>query len=207
MIDGSLYESTGRYGESTLRQIDIDSGEVLWSTPLEQSLFGEGITRLGNTLIQLTWKEETALRWRLSDLTPLEPFAYQGEGWGICSFDDVVITSDGSNVLKHRDPEDFSVIASIPVLLNGQEVSELNELECIDGLVLANVLGSDFIVVIEPTTGNIVATIDATPLNAVVDRPDQSNAVLNGIADLGDGSLLLGGKRWPHHVVVRLVAA
>ena len=207
LIGGGLYESTGLYGESTLRRVDIDSGEVLFSTPLDPSLFGEGITRVGDTLIQLTWREETALRWRLSDLTPLEPFTYQGEGWGICTLDDAVVTSDGSNVLKHRDPEDFSVIASIPVLLDGEEVSELNELECVDGLVLANVFGSDFIVVIEPTTGGIVATIDASPLNAVVDRPAESTAVLNGIADLGDGSLLLGGKRWPHHVVVRLVAA
>ncbi len=206
LIDGTLFESTGVYGESSLRRVDLASGDVLSSIQLDEHFFAEGITRVGDTLVQLTWREETALRWQLPDLTPLEPFAYRGEGWGICTLDDVVLTSDGSADLGHRDPDDFTLIKSVQVTFWGQEVDNLNELECVDGLVFANIIGSDFLVVIDPATGTIVATIDASPVNAAVERPDSNRAVLNGIADLGDGTLLLGGKLWPSHLVVRLVA-
>ncbi len=205
LVDGTLFESTGLYGESSLRRVDLVSGEVLSSTEIDEDFFGEGVTRVGDTLVQLTWKEGTALRWQLPELTPLEPFTYQGEGWGICTLGDVVLTTDGSADLQHRNPDDFQLITSVRVTLEGQEVKNINELECVDGLVLANILGSDFLVVIDPATGKTVASIDTSPVNASVDRPDGNRAALNGIADLGDGTILLGGKLWPSHVVVRLV--
>ncbi len=207
LVDGAMYESTGLYGESTLRRIDATSGEVHRSVDLDPELFGEGITQVGDTLIQLTWREEVALRWQLPGLEPLEQFAYAGEGWGICLLDDeTIVTTDGSHRLTHRNPADFAIKMSVDVMISGDRVTSLNELECVDGYVLANIFGLDTLVAIDPHTGSVVATIDATPAAVAVERPVESGAVLNGIADLGDGSLLLGGKWWPEHVVVKLVA-
>ena len=208
ILDGVLYESTGRYGESTLRAVDPGDGEVLRTIAIDEALFAEGITIFDDTLIQLTWKAGTALRWSLPDLTPLDPFHYEGEGWGVCRDGDSLITSDGTATLTRRAADDFSVVATVTVTLQpGGEVTLLNELECMDGLVLANVWKWDSIVLIDPADGSVLAIVDASPLAEVIDRPHDDQAVLNGIADLGDGTLLLGGKLWPHQAVVRLVTS
>ena len=204
LADGTAVESTGLRGLSTIRIVDLESGEVTASAELEPTEFGEGATRVGDTIIQLTWQEEVARRWQLPSLTPLEPFSYDGEGWGLCLADDRLAMSDGSSDLEWRDPATFDVLETVTVRLRGEPVVDLNELECIDDHVIANVWFSDFLVVIRGD-GAVVATIDASELVATTPVA-MSGDVLNGVADLGDGTLLLGGKRWPTFYRVRLVA-
>jgi len=205
--NGAVIESTGGYGASTVRLVDPPSGQVLEQRALDPQLFGEGPTRVGDTVIQLTWKAGTALRWRLPGLEPLAPLAYDGEGWGACTMGGSVITSDGSPTIRRRDPETFEVLAGTEVTLRGRPVEDLNELECIDGLVVANVWHSDHLVVFGPDDGRVLAQIDASGLGEHIERPDDSEAVLNGVADLGDGTLLLTGKLWPASAVVRLTSS
>lgn len=207
LVDGWIYESTGGYGESSVRRIDPATGRVEAEVALDDALFGEGLTASGDTLIQLTWREGQALVWDRTDLTLVGTHRYDGDGWGICSLDETLIMSDGSDRLVRRNPIDFEIESTIEVRLAGTDVQLLNELECIDGLILANVWPSDDIIVINPDTGDVLAVIDASAVASAVDRPDDGRAVLNGIADLGDGRLLLGGKWWPHHVVVTLTTA
>lgn len=203
---GTLIESTGRYGESSVRIVDPLTGRTILQQELDSDLFGEGLTRYGDIVIQLTWLSGTALRWQLPDLHPLAPLSYDGEGWGICAMGDTVITSDGSSTVSRRDPTSFEVVASAEATLRGEPVAYLNELECIDGLVVANVWHSDHLMVFDPDDGGVVAEIDASGLGGHVERPDDPEAVLNGVADLGDGTLLLTGKLWPSSAVVRLTA-
>ena len=204
LADGTVLESTGLRGFSTIRLVDLESGAVTASADLDATEFGEGATRVGDTVIQLTWQEEVARRWQLPDLTPLDPFTYDGEGWGLCLADDRLAMSDGSSDLEWRDPATFDVLETVSVRLRGEPVADLNELECIDDHVIANVWFSDFLVVIRGD-GAVVATIDASELVATTPVA-MSGDVLNGVADLGDGTLLLGGKRWPTFYRVRLVA-
>lgn len=203
LFEGRLFESTGR--QSTLRELDPTTGEVLALVPLERPLFGEGLTVVGDEIIQLTYLDGRALRWDLDTLEPTGEFTYPGEGWGICARGDELVMSDGTPVLTRRDPATFAALGTVTVRRDGQPVDLLNELECLaDGTVLANVWKSDEIMVIDPESGAVTATIDAAVLRETV-SPAATSDVLNGIADLGDGTLLLGGKNWDRHFVVRLV--
>lgn len=202
-----LVESSGRYGESEVRLVDPTTGAVRASATLNNDEFGEGVTVVGDTIIQLTWREEVAHIWTLDDLTPLGKFHYTGEGWGLCAESDRLIMSNGSSMLTFRDREDFRVLGAIEVTQGGAPVALLNELECVDGFVIANVFESDLIIVIDPETGVVVATVDASPLNPVIQRPDNTSAVLNGIAVWSDDSLVLGGKWWPEFAEVRLIVS
>lgn len=199
-----LVESRGRYGKSEIRLVDPTTGDIRASTALRKNEFGEGATVVGSTIIQLTWKAEVAYVWSLADLTLLDQFGYIGEGWGLCAQPDRLVMSNGSSTLTFRDPIDFQPLGTVDVTQNGLPVPFLNELECVDGLVLANIFRSDLIVVIEPSTGQVVASVDASQLNAVIDRPSANGAVLNGIARWTNDSLVLGGKWWPQMAVVRL---
>ena len=203
--DTTLLESTGRRGQSTIRLVDLASGVVRSSVALDPEEFGEGATVVGDTIVQLTWEEQTARRWTLPDLRPLDPFVYEGEGWGLCASGDRLAMSDGSAELEWRDPETFAVLETVTVRERTDPVTGLNELECIDGLIVANVWKADHLVVSRPD-GAIVARIEAGDLvdRTRVSEPDEE--VLNGVADLGDGTLLLGGKNWPVFYRVRLIA-
>jgi glutaminyl-peptide cyclotransferase len=201
-----ILEGTGRRGRSTLRLVDLDTGTVLESRPLADEYFGEGLTVVDDEVIQLTWTSGIALRYDAATLEPVGSYTYAGEGWGLC-FDGVDLwMSDGSARLARRNPETFAVLDDIEVRRAGDPVENLNELECIDGRVVANIWKSGEIVVIDPATGTVEATIDASGLVDAIDAADR-DAVLNGIADLGDGTVLLGGKLWPRSFVVELVVA
>ena len=203
LFEGRLFESTGR--ESTLRELDPATGEVVALVTLEQPLFGEGLTVIGGEIIQLTWRDGRALRWDVDTLEPVGEFGYAGEGWGICALGDELVMSDGTPVLTRRDPVTFAPLDSVTVRRDGEPVALLNELECLDdGTILANVWKADEIVMIDPASGAVVGTVDASVLRETV-NPTSASDVLNGIADLGDGTFLLGGKNWDRHFVVRLV--
>ena len=190
--DGDLYESTGKRRRSELRQVATDSAEVLRSTPLDPELFGEGLAHVDDRLIQLTWTEGRALVYDLDRLTVIDEFTYEGEGWGLCFDGSRLVMSDGSSTLIFRDPETFDVLGSVEVSHAGSPVTRLNELECVDGTVYANILSSDQIVRIDPSTGRVDAVIEAGSLER-----SSSAGVLNGIAyDPATGLFRLTGKFW-----------
>ncbi len=202
--DGVFYESTGLYGESTVRIVDAGTGRVIRSRSLGQEFFGEGLELVGDRLIQLTWKEETAFIWDAETLAPLGTFSYAGEGWGLCAQEDRLVMSDGSSRLTFRDLTTFEPVGGVEVLRAGEPVERINELECVEDLVYANVWQTEEIVIIDPGTGRVVGRLDASPL---LDRLGSTDGidVLNGIAyDPADRSLYLTGKLWPEIFQVRL---
>jgi len=202
LADGRLYESTGLYGQSTLREVDPVTGEVLRSLPLDDRYFGEGLAIVGDELVQLTWHETAALVYQASDFSHVQTFGYQDEGWGLCYDGSRLVMSNGSSSLTFRDADTFDVIGTVDVTSAGELVENLNELECVDGQVYANVLSSDEIVQIDPSTGVVTASIDASSLRS----PDVGDGVLNGIAyDAARDTFLLTGKNWPKLYEVRFV--
>jgi len=196
LLDGErLFESTGRYGASELREVDLESGAVERSIDLDDRFFGEGLALVGDRLIVLTWQEETALVHDRDTFELLGAFEYSTEGWGLCHDGDQLIMSDGSNELVTRDPATFEATGSVRVTLDDQPIRRLNELECVGGDVWANVWLTDTIVRIDPATGNVTGVVDASALEP--DRPEDTDAVLNGIAyDETTGRFLLTGKLW-----------
>ena len=206
---GTMYESTGLRGRSSLRTVDAFTGEVTASVHLPDELFGEGLTIVGDTIIQLTWTSETALLYDRLTLDALGAHAYEGEGWGLCLSGDVLIMSDGSNRLARRDPETFTLVGTATVTAPGYDgrLDYLNELECVDDLVIANVWQTDRLLVIDPVSGRVVASIDAGPLVDDVSRRATSDIdVLNGVAfDPDSATLWMTGKLWPRLYRVRIV--
>ncbi|MDA3039742.1 MAG: glutaminyl-peptide cyclotransferase [Actinomycetota bacterium] len=205
--DGLLLESTGRFGESSRRWVVPETGEIVGIEPLDDELFGEGITMVDDQIFQLTWTNGRVLLADGATLEQRSEIGHEGEGWGICHDGTALIMSNGSADLTIRDPETFVVRSTIPVTNQGASVPRLNELECRAGQVLANVYGSDEIVVIDPKTGLVVATIDAGDLRPSDLPIDDLDFALNGIAhDRNTGTLYLTGKLWPVLYEVRLVA-
>lgn len=197
---GALYESTGLYGSSTLREVDVSTGTVRRQVDLDDQHFGEGLAAVGSRLVQLTWQEGIATVYEASTFEVVDRFRYQGEGWGLCHDGTHLWMSDGSSVLTRRDPGSFEVVDSIEVTRDGAPVERLNELECPEGEILANVWLTDEIVAVDPTTGEVTRVVDASGLLDAGSRSRlEDGAVLNGIAhDPVDGTLLLTGKLWPH---------
>lgn len=203
--EGTLIESTGGYGQSSRRIIDITSGTVLHRENLDPGHFGEGLTVVDDEVWQLTWREGVLLRADVENLSLRQTAEYTGEGWGLCFDGDRLIRSDGSSRLTFHDRHDFTPLDSVVVTAEGREVNRLNELECHAGQVLANLYGQDLIVVIDPATGIIEATIDAAALRPPDAPADDLDYVLNGIARNPDtGHYYLTGKYWPvlHEVII-----
>ena len=203
--DGFLYEGTGQYGQSSLRQVDLESGKVLKYVPLPREIFGEGIAISGNRIIQLTWQNRIGLIYDKESLKPQSTFRYKGEGWGLTSDGRRLVMSDGTATLRFIDPKTFRVVDSVTVRSRGAPVNELNELEYVEGEVYANVWGSDRIARISPKTGEVLGWIDLGGLL----KPTESvsvDAVLNGIAyDPQAKRLFVTGKLWPKLFEIRIV--
>lgn len=201
---GTLYENTGKHGESVLRAVDLTSGAELERVELPRRFFGEGITVVGDRIWQLTWKSGTAFLRDRTTLREKRRANYDGEGWGLCSSGGRLVMSDGSDELTFRDPNTFAERGGVTVRLDGEPVEEINELECVDGSVWANVWKTDRIVRIDPTSGRVTAVVNASGL---LDESEESGAgVLNGIAATDtEGEFLLTGKYWPKMFRVRFV--
>ncbi len=195
---GMFYESTGLLGESTLREV-FPNGTVNRSTDLDANYFGEGLALVGDTLVQLTWKNNIALIWNLSDFSLLGNFTYQGEGWGLCNNGTALVMSNGSDEIAFRNTVDFSIIRTINVTLDGEGVVDLNELECNASSIWANVWHSDDIIRINPDSGEVDMVVDASELS------NDGWGVLNGISINEDGSMWVTGKNWPLMYEVELV--
>jgi Glutamine cyclotransferase len=203
LADGVLYEGTGLSGRSQLRELDPATGAVRRAADLPDGAFGEGIAVVGPRIWQLTWQDGYALEWDRATLTVLRRVPIDGEGWGLCFDGTRLVRSDGTARLRFHDPETFTELGEVPVTLGDQPLPEINELECVDGRVWANVWRTERIVAIDPATGRVTAVVDAAGL-----LPAQARAgtdVLNGIAVLGPGEYLLTGKLWPAAYRVRFV--
>lgn len=203
--DGALYESVGKSGVSDVRRVDLKTGKVRRRARIPAAQFGEGLTRWRDELISLTWTSGIAHRWDMRTLKPRGQSRYPGEGWGLATLgDDALILSDGTSELRVLDPSSFAERRRIRVRLGDLPVDRLNELEVIDGQVFANIWFSNLIVVIDPTTGQVMRAIDLTPLVREVGVADR-DAVLNGIAwDADARRLFVTGKYWPTLFEVRI---
>lgn len=204
--DGDLFQSAGQYGESQLLENDLETGDVIQSVSLDEEYFAEGLTLVDDHLIQITWREGTAFVYDAATFEVVDTYSYEGEGWGLCYDGEYLWMSDGSPNLFKRDAETFELLETIPVTLLGSPVSNLNELECVDGSVYANIWFQDYIVQIEPETGLAIGLIDARDLLPQAERMQMdSGAVLNGIAYIPErDTFLLTGKLWPTIFEVQL---
>ena len=193
---GNLYESTGLHGESSLRKVDLETGEVLQISELDDRYFGEGMTLWEDRLIQLTWVSKTGFVYDRETFEQIDTFTYPTQGWGLTHNNKELILSDGSDTLYFLDPETFEQTRKVRVTDNGRSVSKLNELEYIKGEVYANVWLSDRIARINLETGEVTGWLDLTGIIQPQPTPKQ-DAVLNGIAyDATSDRLLVTGKLW-----------
>lgn len=202
--NGVLFESTGREGESTLRRLDPRTGRVEQRIDVPAQYFGEGLSLVDRRLIMLTWRAQRAFTYDRDSFELLDTHRYRGEGWGLCYDGDRLVMSDGTDRLTFRDPATFAPIGERRVRLRGRPLHALNELECVDGGVYANVWQTDFLVRIDPASGRVTDRIDAAGLLQGVDRVGAE--VLNGIAhDPDAGTFYITGKWWPKMFEVRFV--
>lgn len=195
--DGALYESTGLYGRSSVRRVDLASGATQLIHPLPDRYFAEGLTVFGDRLIQLTWRAGSAFVYRRRDFQPVGEFRYAGAGWGLTQDGRHLIMSDGSATLSFRDPINFAEVRRVRVHDDQGPVNFLNELEFVGGEIFANVWRSPRILRIDAQSGRVTGVID---LSALVERmrDEPSSDVLNGIAYIpGSGRFLVTGKQWP----------
>jgi glutamine cyclotransferase len=199
---GFLYESTGRYGQSTLRRVELETGNITQLYSLPDHFFGEGITIFEDKIVQLTWKSGTGFVYDRSSFDLLQEFTYPTEGWGITHDGSRLIMSDGTSTLYFLDPETFQTIGQIEVH-DEEPVDDLNELEYINGSVYANIWKKDQIAIINPETGKVTGWIDLSRIN---DSEKTTENVLNGIAyDQNGNRLFVTGKMWSKLFEIELV--
>ena len=199
--NGTLLESSGLYGSSSIREVNPANGETIRSLPINESLFAEGITVKGGSIIMLTWKEELALEIDIEDFRIIGNYTFQGEGWGICFNGDHFVTSNGSSVLSYRDQQTFETNYSVNVTWDGESVQNLNELECVNDKIYANIWMQDTIIEINSTTGMVEMFASAKTLSENHEGP--LNEVLNGIAlDHNRDGFWITGKNWSEMYLV-----
>jgi glutaminyl-peptide cyclotransferase len=204
--EGVLYESTGLYGHSDLREVELETGAVTRRRQLAPERFAEGLALVGESLVQLTWKSGEAYVYDLDGFEPRGEFDYETDGWGLCFDGERLVMSDGSSTLYGRSPDTFEVVDTVTVTDRGRPVDELNELECVDASVYANVWHSDSIYRIDGRTGAVTGIVDASGLLSPAEAAAAD--VLNGIAYIPEsGTFLITGKLWPRLFEVRFVPA
>jgi len=206
-LDGFLFESTGRYGESTLRRVgvELETGRIIQQHPVHPAYFAEGLAEWNGQLVQLTWRSNVAFVYDLASFSLRRTLKYTGEGWGLTRDQSVFILSDGTAQLRFLHPITFREIRRLTVTDGGVPVRDLNELEYIRGEVYANVWHTDRIARISPQTGRVVGWIDLRGLMVAGYRLDPE-AVLNGIAyDAASNRLFVTGKLWPRLFEIEVV--
>lgn len=195
--DGALYESVGLAGQSDVRRVDLASGRILSRVAIPAAQFGEGLAVWGDGLISLTWHDGIAWRWSTRPLTRRGSMRYEGEGWGLTTLGRDLVRSDGSATLTFHDPATMAVRRRVTVSINGRAITQVNELEAVDGAILANVWHTPYLLRIDPADGRVTGVVDLRAIVAEVGATDPE-AVANGIAwDAAKGRLFVTGKRWP----------
>lgn len=203
-FDNFLFESTGQYGQSTIRKVNPTTGEVVQKERLPNLYFGEGIAIADNLIYMLTWQSQLCMVIDLKNFEVKETFAYSGEGWGLTFDGNYLIMSDGSNILKFIDRETKKIVKTLQVIYNNSPVSMLNELEMIDGKIWANIYMEDRIVIINPESGNVEQLVDFSNLRSN-EKNNFDAEVLNGIAyDKNGGFIYLTGKYWANYYKIKI---
>lgn len=196
IADGdTFYEGTGQYGNSTLRRVDAATGQVQAYVSLDPKYFGEGIALFNDHIYQLTWKERVCFVFERESMKAIGSLPYSGQGWGLTADDQFFYMSDGTSTIRVLDPSTFKQVRRIRVRAGRRAVDQLNELEFVDGKILANIWYLDRLAQIDPQTGQVLAWIDCS--HVFPNRPNREH-VLNGIAyDAQSGRLFITGKNWP----------
>ena len=203
--NGLFYESTGRYGSSSVRRVDPSTGDILKIYELPDQFFGEGLTVVDDQIIQLTWRSKVGFVYNKENFALKSEFSYQTEGWGITYDGSRLLMSDGTATLYFLDVRTFEQIGTIEVFDGNTPIARLNELEFINGEIFANVWGTESIVRIDPQTGKVTGWIS---LQGLLDRKtlDKPVDVLNGIAyDEINKRIFVTGKLWPNIFHIALV--
>ncbi|MGH9762476.1 MAG: glutaminyl-peptide cyclotransferase [Blastocatellia bacterium] len=201
--DGYLYESTGLNGQSSLRKVDLKTGELVKEVNVPAQYFAEGLTILGNKIYQLTWQTKLGFIYDLDTFKQIGQFSYDWEGWGLTNDGQHLIMSDGSNKLRFVDPNTFRVVKAIDVFSQRAPLRELNELEYINGVIFSNIWHSNQIARIDAKTGKLLGFVDLTGLSSGLNLGEED--VLNGIAyDKSSDHLIVTGKRWPAVFVIAI---
>jgi len=204
--DGALYEGTGLRGFSTLRKVELETGEITQMSKLPNNYFGEGITIYKDKIIQLTWQSNVGYVYDRESFEVIEEFNYPTEGWGITHDGNRLIMSDGSSKLYFLDPVTFEAVGQVEVTDNTSPITMINELEYIDGEVYANVWLTDRIARIMPQTGQVTGWIDLKGILSYEEDSTQAAGVLNGIAhDAQNNRLFVTGKLWPKLFEIKLI--
>lgn len=211
--DGFLYESDGQRGESNLRKVELESGNILQQRDVAADVFAEGLTIFNNKVYQLSWENGKVFVYNLADFNPIKEMRYSGEGWGLTHDSKNLIMSDGTHVIRFVDPETFETVRTITVLReNGQPLMELNELEYVKGEIWANVWHSEninlpnHIARIDPNSGKLLGWIDLDGISPEDIKRDSENT-LNGIAyDEATDRIFVTGKRWKNLFEIKLKA-
>ncbi len=202
--DGGFYESTGQFGRSSLRRVELQSGKVLKKVDLADEYFGEGLAMVGDRLVQLTWQTHRGFVYERDTFRKIGEFTYQSEGWGLCYDGKNLIMSDGSDTLTYMDATTFEPVKKLRVTMNGRAMRNLNELEFIEGEIWANVWHEDLILRINPESGRVSSFLNLRGLH----NPDVSEGgedVLNGIAyDAAQKRIFISGKLWPKIFEIKL---
>lgn len=202
--NGYLLESTGLEGQSTLRRVELHTGKILEQVIIPRPYFAEGLALLNGKLYQLTWQHGVGFIYDANTLNKLGDFKYSGEGWGLTTDGHRLILSDGTSRLRFFYPENFRLPKSVTVLDRGKPVTNINELEYVQGEIYANIWHEERIARIEPNTGRVIGWIDLTGLRELSGVTDEEG-VLNGIAyDETSGRLFVTGKLWPKLFEIRI---
>ncbi len=203
--DGYLYESTGLFGKSSLRKVELETGKVLQKKSIDRKYFSEGLATNNNQLIQLSWKAGTGFIYNADTFELTQTFNYPGEGWGLTFDNKHIILSDGSSYLRFLDEHNMQEARRIQVLKNGQAVRKINELEMVKGNIFANIWLSDNILIISPQSGAVIGQLNLTGL-LKKHTNDPRGGVLNGIAyDVEGDRLFVTGKLWPNIFEIKLI--
>ena len=201
VLENSIFESSGLYGHSRISEIDSQNGEIIRQTKIDDSYFGEGITVMDQSIIMLTWRAGVALEFHISNFSIIGNFSFEGEGWGICYNGEHIVTSNGTSELSFRDPDSFEIDFTTVVTWDGVPVSNLNELECVDDKIYANIWMEETILRISSTSGKV--DFFSSPLAVTSIQGNSNEEVLNGIAfDRNSGSFWITGKNWTQMYLV-----
>ena len=204
-LDGFLYESTGLAGQSSIRKVRLETGSIVQRIDLPPQYFGEGIVNWESHLVSVTWQSQVGFVFDLKTLALERQFNYPGEGWALTQNGTELILSDGTSHLRFLDPRTLKETRRIEVTLYGKPLQNVNELEWVKGEIFANVWQTNWIIRIDPKDGHVKGLVDLGGILDASERPQGTDAVLNGIAyDARKDRLFVTGKNWPKLFEIRL---